>query len=207
MIKRFGSLYAGHADMSEFGFDTTPVNDRSMTDEELAAPLHTATELAELLERLGFDTLWLAEHHFQPEGYECLPNLPMMAVHIAGRTERIKIGCAFSIAPMWHPLRLAEDYAMADHLTDGRLIFGVGVAIIPGRWRPSADPCSMRTPIETTSKSRWRSSSRRSTHALSRITASISISLRKFPTGATSSRRSPWCRDRSTYRSRSTSRL
>jgi alkanesulfonate monooxygenase SsuD/methylene tetrahydromethanopterin reductase-like flavin-dependent oxidoreductase (luciferase family) len=126
MIKRFGCLYSGHAEMQEFGFDTTPVNDRFLTDEELAAPLHTATELAELLERLGFETLWMAEHHFQPEGYECLPNLPMMAVHIAGRTQRIKIGCAFSIAPMWHPLRLAEDYAVADHLTDGRLIFGVG---------------------------------------------------------------------------------
>ena len=126
MIRHFGSLYAGHAEMSEFGFDTTPVNDRSMSDQALAAPMHTATEMAEHLERLGFETLWLAEHHFQPEGYECLPNLPMMAVHIAGRTEKIKIGCAFSIAPMWHPLRLAEDYAMADHLTDGRLIFGVG---------------------------------------------------------------------------------
>ena len=126
MIKRFSSLYAGHAEMTEFGFDTTPVNDRFLDDEALAAPMRTATEMAELLERLGFDTLWLAEHHFQPEGYECLPNLPMMAVHIAGRTEKIRIGCAFSIAPMWHPLRLAEDYAMADHLTDGRLIFGVG---------------------------------------------------------------------------------
>ena len=88
MIKRFGSLYAGHADMGEFGFDTTPVKERSMSDEELATTLHTTTELAILLEGLGFDTLWLAEHHFQPEGYECLPNLPIMAVHIAGKTER-----------------------------------------------------------------------------------------------------------------------
>jgi alkanesulfonate monooxygenase SsuD/methylene tetrahydromethanopterin reductase-like flavin-dependent oxidoreductase (luciferase family) len=71
------------------------------------APLHTATEPAELLEQLGFETLWVAEH-------------------IAGRTKRIKIGCAFSVAPIWHPLGSAEDYAMADHLTDGRLIFGVG---------------------------------------------------------------------------------
>ena len=126
MIKSFGSLYSGHADIMEAGFETTPFNQRWMSDEQLAEPLHTATEMAQLLEKLGFDTVWLAEHHFQREGYECLPNLPMLAVHIAHVTERIKIGCAFNIAPMWHPLRLAEDYAVADHLTDGRLIFGVG---------------------------------------------------------------------------------
>jgi alkanesulfonate monooxygenase SsuD/methylene tetrahydromethanopterin reductase-like flavin-dependent oxidoreductase (luciferase family) len=41
-------------------------------------------------------------------------------------TKNIKIGCGFNIVPMWHPLRLAEDYAMADFMTGGRVIFGVG---------------------------------------------------------------------------------
>jgi alkanesulfonate monooxygenase SsuD/methylene tetrahydromethanopterin reductase-like flavin-dependent oxidoreductase (luciferase family) len=50
----------------------------------------------------------------------------MMAVHLAQVTKRIKIGCGFNIAPMWHPLRLAEDYATADILTGGRVTFGVG---------------------------------------------------------------------------------
>ena len=68
----------------------------------------------------------MAEHHFQPEGYECLPNLLLFQVHLAHLTKRIKLGCAFNIAPMWHPLRLAEDFATADILTDGRVIFGVG---------------------------------------------------------------------------------
>ena len=70
--------------------------------------------------------MWLAEHHFQHEGYECIPNDLMLAVHLAHVTKRIKIGCAFNIAPMWHPLRLAEDFATADILTGGRTIFGVG---------------------------------------------------------------------------------
>ena len=43
-----------------------------------------------------------------------------------GVTKNVNIGCGFNIVPMWHPLRLAEDYAMADILTGGRVIFGVG---------------------------------------------------------------------------------
>jgi alkanesulfonate monooxygenase SsuD/methylene tetrahydromethanopterin reductase-like flavin-dependent oxidoreductase (luciferase family) len=80
------------------------------------------------------DTFWMAEHHFQPEGTELIPNLLtelipnllMMAMHLCGVTKNIRIGCGFNIVPMWHPLRLAEDYAMADILTGGRVIFGVG---------------------------------------------------------------------------------
>ena len=68
----------------------------------------------------------MAEHHFQPEGYECIPNILLLGVHLAGLTENIRLGCGFNIAPMWHPLRLAEDYATADVLTGGRITFGVG---------------------------------------------------------------------------------
>ena len=78
------------------------------------------------MDRLGFDTLWLAEHHFQHEGYEALPNILMCAVHLAHVTKQLKIGCGFNITPMWHPLRLAEDFATADILTKGRTVFGVG---------------------------------------------------------------------------------
>jgi alkanesulfonate monooxygenase SsuD/methylene tetrahydromethanopterin reductase-like flavin-dependent oxidoreductase (luciferase family) len=60
---------------------------------------------------LGYDTFWMAEHHFQHEGYECIPTVLMMAVHLAQVTQRIRIGCGFNITPMWHPLRLAEDFA------------------------------------------------------------------------------------------------
>ena len=79
-----------------------------------------------LLDRMGYDSFWMAEHHFQPEGYECIPNLLLFQVHLAHLTKNIKFGCGFNIAPMWHPLRLAEDYAQADILTGGRVIFGVG---------------------------------------------------------------------------------
>ena len=47
-------------------------------------------------------------------------------MHLAHVTKQLKIGCGFNIAPMWHPLRLAEDFATADILTKGRTVFGVG---------------------------------------------------------------------------------
>jgi alkanesulfonate monooxygenase SsuD/methylene tetrahydromethanopterin reductase-like flavin-dependent oxidoreductase (luciferase family) len=74
----------------------------------------------------GYYALWTAEHHFQREGYECLPNLIQLGLWLATQTKRLKFGCGFNILPMWHPIRLAEDYAMADIVTDGRVILGVG---------------------------------------------------------------------------------
>ena len=126
MITKFSALFAGGVDMENVGLGGTPCNDRSFSDEYLVTPLHKTERMAQLMDRLGYDTLWLAEHHFQSEGYECIPNILLFAVHLAHITERLKFGCGFNITPMWHPLRLAEDYAMADILTRGRVLFGVG---------------------------------------------------------------------------------
>ncbi len=126
MITRFGTLYVGQVDHGRLGFDTPPVNDRWYDDDHLASPLDHAEELAIQMDGLGYDTLWLAEHHFQREGYECIPNIPLLATHLAARTERLRFGCGFNIIPTWHPLRLAEDYAMADVLSRGRVRLGVG---------------------------------------------------------------------------------
>ena len=126
MITKFDSLYAGHVDMDNLGYTGTPVNDRSFSDKHLATVFDKGIAIAQLLDRSGFDTFWMAEHHFQPEGYECIPNLLLFQVHLAHLTERVRLGCAFNIAPMWHPLRLAEDFATADILTKGRVVFGVG---------------------------------------------------------------------------------
>ena len=126
MITKFDSLYAGHVDMTDIGYGGTAVNDRKFDNEHLMTVYSKAEAIAKTLDANGFDTMWMAEHHFQPEGYECIPNLIMLNVHLAHLTKNIKFGCGFNIAPMWHPLRLAEDYATADILTNGRVIFGVG---------------------------------------------------------------------------------
>jgi alkanesulfonate monooxygenase SsuD/methylene tetrahydromethanopterin reductase-like flavin-dependent oxidoreductase (luciferase family) len=126
MLKRFGSLYAGCVDLDDLGFDATPVNARRLPNERLVTVFEKARAIAGAMDRLGYDTLWLAEHHFQVEGYECIPNILMLAVDLARATRRLRFGCGFNVTPMWHPLRLAEDFASADVLTGGRVRFGVG---------------------------------------------------------------------------------
>src|SRR6267154_2578933 len=126
MITKFTTVYAGHVDLPDRGQNATPANERRYSNEHLASVFEKTEAIAKKMDALGFDTLWLAEHHFQHEGYECIPNDLMLAVHLAHVTKNLKIGCAFNVATMWHPLRLAEDFATADILTGGRTIFGVG---------------------------------------------------------------------------------
>jgi alkanesulfonate monooxygenase SsuD/methylene tetrahydromethanopterin reductase-like flavin-dependent oxidoreductase (luciferase family) len=126
MIKTFGSLFAGHVDLDNEGLAGTPVNERWLSDEYLASVFPKTEAIAKLMDRSGYDIYWLAEHHFQREGYECIPNVLMLALHLCHITKNIRIGCGFNIAPMWHPIRMAEDYATVDWLTNGRVVFGVG---------------------------------------------------------------------------------
>ena len=126
MITRFSTLYVGHIELEACGLAGAPADGRRYPNRRLIETFDTATALARATDELGYETLWLAEHHFQHEGYECIPNIPLLAVDLAHRTRRVKIGCAFNIVPTWHPLRLAEDYATADILTGGRVVFGVG---------------------------------------------------------------------------------
>jgi alkanesulfonate monooxygenase SsuD/methylene tetrahydromethanopterin reductase-like flavin-dependent oxidoreductase (luciferase family) len=125
MITKFDSSYYGTADMENLGYAGTPINERRYTKEQLAGALHKVVKYAKCMDERGFNTFWMAEHHFQPEGTELIPNLLMMAMHLVNQTKNLKIGCGFNVVPMWHPLRLAEDYAMADILSGGRVIFGV----------------------------------------------------------------------------------
>src|ERR1700754_4855746 len=76
-------------------------------------------------ERWGLDAMWLAELHFAPER-SVLSSPMIIAATIAQRTERMKIGTAVQVLPLCHPLRLAEEAATVDQLSNGRLIFGVG---------------------------------------------------------------------------------
>ena len=126
MITTFDSLYAGHVDIEDVGYAGTPVNDRRLSNEHLSTAFDKALAIAQVMDRCGYDTFWLAEHHFQREGYECIPNVPMLILHLAHLTRRLRFGCGFNITPMWHPIRLAEDFATIDYLTKGRAVFGVG---------------------------------------------------------------------------------
>ena len=82
MITKFGSLFAGHVDFDDIGLDATPANDRWLSDDRLASAFDKAEAIAQTMDRLDYDTFWMAEHHFQREGYECIPNLLLFAVHL-----------------------------------------------------------------------------------------------------------------------------
>jgi len=126
MITKFSVLYVGQIELENVGLQGTPANDRRYGNERLAEAFHTAKDVAQHMDELGYYCLWTAEHHFQHEGYEVFPNLILLGTWLATQTKRLKLGCAFNVLPMWHPLRLAEDYAAADIMTNGRVIMGVG---------------------------------------------------------------------------------
>ena len=76
MITKFDSLYAGHVDMENVGYGGVAVNDRSFPNEHLVTVFDKTEAIAKTLDRLGFDTFWLAEHHFQPGGVRVHPEHP-----------------------------------------------------------------------------------------------------------------------------------
>lgn len=87
-------------------------------------------EQIDAAEDLGFDSFWATEHHFRHFG-GMLPNPQMLLAAAAQRTKRMRVGSAVTILPMHDPIRIAEDFAMVDLLSDGRLNFGAGRGMHP----------------------------------------------------------------------------
>jgi alkanesulfonate monooxygenase SsuD/methylene tetrahydromethanopterin reductase-like flavin-dependent oxidoreductase (luciferase family) len=81
-------------------------------------------ELAVLSEKHGFDNAWFAEQHFH--NYGISPNPVAIAQYVASKTTKIRVGTSIVTLPLWNPIRLAEDVALADILSDGRFDLGVG---------------------------------------------------------------------------------
>src|SRR4029450_5593233 len=104
-------------------FQSPPGMDEAQAFDEALAQVTAA-------EALGFDSVWLAEIHFQ-KGRSVLSSPLVIATAIAARTQRLRIGIAVQILPLAHPLHLAEDVATVDHLSKGRLDFGVGRSGLP----------------------------------------------------------------------------
>ncbi len=91
-----------------------------------------ALDEAVYADALGFDAVWIAEHHFSE--YGTAPDIAVLAAALAQRVTRMRIGTAVSILPFNHPVRTAESFAMVDVLSDGRLDFGVGRGYQPGEF-------------------------------------------------------------------------
>jgi len=91
-------------------------------------PLETvyqrALERIQIMDQTGYDAVWLAEHHFNT--YSVCPSTTLMGMNVAARTKRLRIGTAVTLAGLYHPLRLAEELALLDQMSGGRLNWGAG---------------------------------------------------------------------------------
>jgi alkanesulfonate monooxygenase SsuD/methylene tetrahydromethanopterin reductase-like flavin-dependent oxidoreductase (luciferase family) len=91
---------------------------------DLATVYTRALERIEIMDRTGYDAVWLAEHHFSD--FSVCPSVHMVGTLAAARTRRLRIGTGVSLAPFYHPLRLAEEVSLLDILSGGRVNWGAG---------------------------------------------------------------------------------
>lgn len=120
----FGCFFVGQRPLrhEQYG-DNQQANPNPVqrTDAEV---YHDIMKGARLAEDLGFDSVWIAEHAFSEHSIISSPHSLLAA--IAAQTQRVKVGVACTIVPWYHPLRLAQDLATIDVISQGRLMIGVG---------------------------------------------------------------------------------
>ncbi len=88
--------------------------------------LEEAREISVFCDENNWDSIWFTEHHFNHEGMESCTNPLMMGTDVAARTKKIKIGQACNVITFHNPIRLAEDIAFLDQLSEGRVEVGIG---------------------------------------------------------------------------------
>jgi len=99
----------------------------------LAEVYERAMARIEIMDQGGYDAVWLAEHHFN--SFSVCPSVHLMGTHVAARTKRLRIGTAVTLAAFYHPLRIAEEVALLDVLSGGRVNWGAGRGFDPTEFR------------------------------------------------------------------------
>lgn len=108
----------------------------------LASLYRDHLEEAVLAEEVGFDCVWVSEHHFSPDAWNPSPFTFLAAV--AARTERVRLGTYVLLLPLHNPLRIAEDVAVLDNISGGRVDLGVGTGSSPEEFRTFGIPIENR---------------------------------------------------------------
>jgi len=105
---KLGAFFFGGVEMNDAGAGApNPMDRRSSNDECWAATLDYVNSAIEA-ERLGYDSFWTTEHHFQYEGYEVIPNGLLISTWIAAQTTKLRFGAMFNVVPQWNPLPRAS---------------------------------------------------------------------------------------------------
>jgi alkanesulfonate monooxygenase SsuD/methylene tetrahydromethanopterin reductase-like flavin-dependent oxidoreductase (luciferase family) len=133
---QFGAFFFGTVDMPDAGIDGPPAHRRNYAQADYLRVYRDLTAYAQRAENLGFDSMWTAEHHFQNHGFEVVPNVVLLNAVLAQRTHHIRFGSLVHVLTSWHPVRFAEDYALADVLSGGRLLCGLGRGTEPRESNP-----------------------------------------------------------------------
>ncbi len=97
--------------------------------EDPTQALHRDLELIEWFDRLGLDEVWVGEHH--SGGFEIIPAPEVFIAAAAERTKHIRLGTGVKSLPYYHPMIVADEMVLLDHLTRGRVMFGVGPGALP----------------------------------------------------------------------------
>lgn len=97
-----------------------------------------ALDRVRIMDKTGYDAVWLAEHHFT--SYSVCPSVHMMGVRVADCTQNLRVGMGVSIAAFYHPLRLAEEVALLDNLSGGRVNWGAGRGFDPVEFKTFGIP-------------------------------------------------------------------
>jgi len=128
----------------KFGIFVPPIHKTGINP---TLALHRTLELVDHWDRLGYDEVWIGEHH--SSGTELIASPEMMIAAAAQRTKRIRLGTGVVSLPYHHPFHVAERIMLLDHLTMGRAMFGLGPGQIPAdAWMLGIDPVLLRPRLE-----------------------------------------------------------
>src|SRR5260370_32829062 len=131
-----GAFFYGTVHGPVAGVAGAPAHKRRYGQEDYRRVYADLVAYAEACDTLGYASMWTAEHPFHDHGFEVVPNVVLLNAVLAQHTRRLRLGALIHVLTAWHPIHFAEDYALADVLSGGRLLCGLGRGTEPRESNP-----------------------------------------------------------------------